>query len=279
MLPGTLPVASWPRRLADCRRGRRAEAGPFVSCCAGSTFACRGGWTTPSTWSGPARTGERVLPAAAVDGRSVPYFSLAMVPGGRGARRSRPGRCRGGRAGPGRARLDDAAEPPRTRRGDRPDRLRAVPGAGAAAATGNTGTPATTPTSRPARGWPASWPSRAGRSRWCPRAIPGVFAMATAVLEEAKQWPGVRGPGDPRDDRGPGGRQPGRRAAGPRLRRDLAVRPAQAVGGDRGPADRRRGRADLVLAIYNPASKTPHLAGRGDAGSAAASTATRVRRW
>ena len=63
---------------------------------------------------------------------------------------------------------------------------------------------------------------------------PGVFAMATAVLEEAKQWPGVRGAGDPGDDRRAGRRQPGRRAAGPRLRGHLAVRPAQAVGGHRG---------------------------------------------
>ena len=61
--------------------------------------------------------------------------------------------------------------------------------------------------------------------------------------------------GDPRDDSGAGGGEPGRRTAGPRLRGDLAVRSAQAVGRHRRAPDR-RGRADLVLAIYNPASKS-----------------------
>ncbi len=62
---------------------------------------------------------------------------------------------------------------------------------------------------------------------------PGVFAMATAVLEEAKQWPGRADPGYSGDDGRSGRRQPGRRSAGSRLRGDLAVRPAQAMGGDR----------------------------------------------
>ena len=66
---------------------------------------------------------------------------------------------------------------------------------------------------------------------------------------------GRRGAGDPGDDGGAGRREPGRRAAGPRLCGDLAVRPAQAVGRHR-RATHRRGQADLVLAIYNPASKT-----------------------
>ena len=123
-------------------------------------------------------------------------------------------------------------------------------------ATVSAAIPATTPTSLPAPGWPARWPSRAAPSRWCPPAIPGVFAMATAVLEEAKQWPGVRGAGDPGDDGGAGRRQPGRRPAGPRLRGHLAVRPAQAVGGHRSSGSPPRRSADLVLAIYNPASKS-----------------------
>ena len=75
-------------------------------------------------------------------------------------------------------------------------------------------------------------------------------------------------PGDPRDDRGAGGGQPGRRTAGSRLRGDLAVRPAQAVGRHRRAADRggqgRPGAGDL-----QPGVEEPHLAGRRDARPAA----------
>ena len=73
---------------------------------------------------------------------------------------------------------------------------------------------------------------------------PGVFAMAAAVLEVAAQEKYVDVPvrvlpGVTASQRG---RRGGRRPAGPRPRGDLAVRPAQAVGGRRRAA-RRRGRA------------------------------------
>ena len=66
---------------------------------------------------------------------------------------------------------------------------------------------------------------------------------------------GRGGAGDPGDDGGPGRRQPGRRPAGPRLRGHLAVRSAQPweVIEQRLTA---AAQADMVLAIYNPASKS-----------------------
>ena len=110
---------------------------------------------------------------------------------------------------------------------------------------------------------------------------PGVFAMAAAVLEVAEdpQWKDVPVRVAARADRGAGGGQPGRRAARPRLLRAVAVRPAQAVGGHRGPARPRRPRPTWCIAIYNPASKTPHLAAGPGPCAAAASTARRRPRW
>ena len=51
-------------------------------------------------------------------------------------------------------------------------------------------TPATTPTNPNAPGWHANWRS-GGAVAVVSSGDPGVFAMATAVLEEAKQWPDV----------------------------------------------------------------------------------------
>ena len=69
---------------------------------------------------------------------------------------------------------------------------------------------------------------------------PGVFAMATRGARGGRAEPRLRrvaGRGRARDHRGAGGRQPGRRAARPRLRDAVAVGPAQAVGGHRPAPD------------------------------------------
>ena len=72
---------------------------------------------------------------------------------------------------------------------------------------------------------------------------PGIFAMAAAVIEALDEEPGARGrrgarrAGRLRDAGGGGARG---RAARPRLLRDLAVGPAQAVGGRRAPPGRGR---------------------------------------
>ena len=196
---------------------------------------------------------ERVLPAAAVDDGSVPYFSLALVPGARSARPSVGGVAVVG-LGPGamdwmtpQSRRELAAATDLIGYGPYLDRV-------------------------PARDGQCRHPSdntdEASRARLaCTLAEqghavavvssgdPGVFAMATAVLEEAKQWPGVR------------------------VRVIPAMTAAQAVASRVGAplghdyavlslSDRLKSweviearltaaaQADLVLAIYNPASTT-----------------------
>jgi precorrin-2 C20-methyltransferase/precorrin-3B C17-methyltransferase len=83
---------------------------------------------------------------------------------------------------------------------------------------------------------------------------PGVFAMATAVLEEAKQWPGVRIRVIPAMTAA----QAVASRVGAPLGHDYAVislsdrlKPWDVISGRLGAA----AAADLVLAIYNPASK------------------------
>jgi precorrin-2 C20-methyltransferase/precorrin-3B C17-methyltransferase len=84
---------------------------------------------------------------------------------------------------------------------------------------------------------------------------PGVFAMATAVLEEAKQWPGV----DVRVIPAMTAAQAVASRVGAPLGHDYAVislsdrlKPWEVIEERLTAA----ARADLVLAIYNPASKT-----------------------
>jgi precorrin-2 C20-methyltransferase/precorrin-3B C17-methyltransferase len=84
---------------------------------------------------------------------------------------------------------------------------------------------------------------------------PGVFAMATAVLEEAKQWPGVQ----IRIIPGMTAAQGVASRVGAPLGHDYAVislsdrlKPWEVISARLAAA----AAADLVLAIYNPASKT-----------------------
>ena len=84
---------------------------------------------------------------------------------------------------------------------------------------------------------------------------PGVFAMATAVLEEAKQWPGV----EVRVIPAMTAAQAVASRVGAPLGHDYAVislsdrlKPWEVISARLDAA----AAADLVLAIYNPASKT-----------------------
>ena len=121
--------------------------------------------------------------------------------------------------------------------------------------------PATTPTSRPAPGSPARWPNRAVRWRWCRPATRAFSADGNRSARGSQTVAGSADPGHPRDDRGASGRQPGRRAVGPRLRGHLAVGPAQAVGCHRDPSDR-RGQRRSGAGHLQPGLQKPHLAGR-----------------
>ena len=107
---------------------------------------------------------------------------------------------------------------------------------------------------------------------------PGVFAMATAVLEEAKQWPGVRVRVIPAMTAA----QAVASRVGAPLGHDYAVlsllRPAQAVGRHRGAPDRGRtgrpGARDL-----QPGIDRPEHGRSARCGSCCCPTAIRARRW
>ena len=88
---------------------------------------------------------------------------------------------------------------------------------------------------------------------------PGVFAMASVVLEAAAadaRFAAVPVAHRAGDHRRAGGRQPGRGAARARLRDAVAVGPAQAVGRHRQAAGGGGATADFAIAIYNPASRS-----------------------
>jgi precorrin-2 C20-methyltransferase/precorrin-3B C17-methyltransferase len=252
ILPGTLPVSELARHLSDADAAVVLKLGrsyPAVR----EALSLAGRLDDAFYVERASTSAERVLPAAAVDDGSVPYFSLALVPG---ARRARPsvGCVAVVGLGPGtmdwmtpQSRRELAAATDLIGYGPYLDRV-------------------------PARDGQCRHPSdntdEASRARLaCTLAEqghavavvssgdPGVFAMATAVLEEAKQWPGVR------------------------VRVIPAMTAAQAVASRVGAplghdyavlslSDRLKSweviearltaaaQADLVLAIYNPASTT-----------------------
>ncbi len=258
VLPGTLPVAELTRRLADADAAVVLKLGrsyPAVR----EALSASGRLDDAFYVERASTPGQRVLPAADVDETSVPYFSLAMLPGSR--RLERPSSLQppvGAVAvvglGPG---ASDWMTPQSCRElaaatdliGYR-TYLDRVP-----VRDGQRRHPSDN-TDEPARARLACTLAEQGRAvAVVSSGDPGVFAMATAVLEEAKQWPGVR------------------ISVIPAMTAAQAV--ASRVGAPLGHdyavislSDRLKGweviearlaaaaAADLVLAIYNPASKT-----------------------
>ena len=252
VLPGTLPVAELARRLADADAAVVLKLGRSYP--AVREALSMSGRLDDALYVERASTAlERVLGAADVDDASVPYMSLAMVPSG-SRRRGNPGAVSVVGLGPGHAEWMT----PESRRelaaatdliGYGPY-LKRVP-----ARHGQRRHPSDN-TDEPARARLACTLAERGRAvAVVSSGDPGVFAMATAVLEEAKQWPGVR------------------------VRVIPAMTAAQAVASRAGAplghdyavislSDRLKsweviearlraaGEADLVLAIYNPASKS-----------------------
>jgi precorrin-2 C20-methyltransferase/precorrin-3B C17-methyltransferase len=251
ILPGTLPVDELKRRLADTdaavvlKLGRSYPAVREALSSAGrldeAFYVERA--STPL---------ERVMPAGEVDDETVPYFSLAMLPG---AARRDPvtGSVAVVGLGPG----DTDWMTPQSRR----ELAAATDLIGYGPYLDRVGTrdgqhrhPSDN-TDEPARARLACTLAQQGRAvAVVSSGDPGVFAMATAVLEEAKQWPGVQ------------------------VRVIPAMTAAQAVASRVGAplghdyavislSDRLKpwdvieqrltaaAQADLVLAIYNPASK------------------------
>jgi precorrin-2 C20-methyltransferase/precorrin-3B C17-methyltransferase len=254
VLPGTLPVSELTRRLADADAAVVLKLGrsyPAVR----EALSASGRLEDAFYVERASTPGQRILPAGDVDETTVPYFSLAMVPGGRPERQpARSGSVAVVGLGPG----DVAWMTPQSRRelaaatdligyGGYLDR---VP-----ARDGQRRHPSDN-TDEPARARLACKLAEQGHAvAVVSSGDPGVFAMATAVLEEAKEWPGV-----------PVRIVPAMTAAqavasrvGAPLGHDYAVislsdrlKPWQVIESRLAAA----AAADLVLAIYNPASKT-----------------------
>ena len=228
IIPGTLPVDELKRRLADTdaavilKLGRSYPAVREALSSAGrlddAYYVERA--STPQ---------QRVLPAAEVDDDKVPYFSLAMLPGAAVPGRRPRAASRSSASGPGdidwmtpQSRRELAAATDLIGYGPYLDRIRPRDGQRRHPSDN---------TDEPARARLACTLAEEGRAvAVVSSGDPGVFAMATAVLEEAKQWPGVTVRVIPAMTAAQAVASRVGRAAGPRLRGDLAVRSAQAVG-------------------------------------------------
>jgi precorrin-2 C20-methyltransferase/precorrin-3B C17-methyltransferase len=252
ILPGTLPSDELRRRLADTDAAVVLKLGrsyPAVR----EALSAAGRLDEALYVERASTSGQKVLPAADVDEASVPYFSLAMLPG-----MSSPPEKSGSVAvvglGPGdvdwmtpqsRRELAAATDligygPYLDRVGIRPGQLRHP----------------SDNTDEPARAKLACTLAEQGHAvAVVSSGDPGVFAMATAVLEEAKQWPGV----DVRVIPAMTAAQAVASRVGAPLGHDYAVislsdrlKPWDVIAARLTAA----AVADLVLAIYNPASKT-----------------------
>jgi precorrin-2 C20-methyltransferase/precorrin-3B C17-methyltransferase len=196
---------------------------------------------------------QRVLPAADVDAATVPYFSLALLPGGRPQATRRAGVAVVG-LGPGHSdwmtpesRRELAAATDLIGYGPYLERI--------PARDGQRRHPSDN-TDEPARARLACALAEQGHAvAVVSSGDPGVFAMATAVLEEAKQWPEVQVRVVPAMTAA----QAVASRVGAPLGHDYAVislsdrlKPWSVIAERLAAA----AAADLVLAIYNPASKT-----------------------
>jgi precorrin-2 C20-methyltransferase/precorrin-3B C17-methyltransferase len=252
ILPGTLPVDELKRRLADTdaavvlKLGRSYPAVREALSSAGrldDTFYVERASTAR----------QRVMPAGGVDEESVPYFSLAMLPGA--ARRDAPtGSVAVVGLGPG----DSDWMTPQSRRelAAASDLIGYGPYLDRVATRDGQRCHPSDNTDEPARARLACTLAQQGRAvAVVSSGDPGVFAMATAVLEEAKQWPGV----DVRVIPAMTAAQAVASRVGAPLGHDYAVislsdrlKPWDVIEARLTAA----AQADLVLAIYNPASKS-----------------------
>jgi precorrin-2 C20-methyltransferase / precorrin-3B C17-methyltransferase len=251
ILPGTLPADELERRLADTDAAVVLKLGrsyPAVR----QALSASGRIGEAFYVERASTAGQRVLPAADA-GDDVPYFSLAMVPGT--ARRAAvTGSVAVVGLGPGdpdwmtpQSRRELAAATDLIGYGPYLDRI--------GARTGQRRHPSDN-TDEPARARLACTLAEQGRTvAVVSSGDPGVFAMATAVLEEAKQWPGVAVRVVPAMTAA----QAVASRVGAPLGHDYAVlslsdrlKPWDVIAGRITAA----AAADLVLAVYNPASKS-----------------------
>jgi precorrin-2 C20-methyltransferase/precorrin-3B C17-methyltransferase len=252
ILPGSLPPDELRRRLDDTDAAVILKLGRSYPAVREALSAA--GRLDEALYVERASTAaQKVIPAADVDEASVPYFSLAMLPGM--SQRSEPvGSVAVVGLGPG----DVDWMTPQSRRelatatdligyGPYLDRV--------GIRHGQTRHPSDN-TDEPARAKLACTLAEQGHAvAVVSSGDPGVFAMATAVLEEAKQWPGV----DVRVIPAMTAAQAVASRVGAPLGHDYAVislsdrlKPWDVIAARLTAA----ATADLVLAIYNPASKT-----------------------
>ena len=255
ILPGTLPVAELARRLADTDAAVIMKLGrtyPQVR----EALSLSGRLDDAVYVERASTEGQRVMPAADVDETNVPYFSLAILHGdGRTTRQPpRTGTVAVVGLGPG----DAAWMTPQCCRelaaatdligyGPYLDRVPPSPGQRRHPSDN---------TDEPARARLACELAEQGHAvAVVSSGDPGVFAMATAVLEEAKQWPGVVVRVIPAMTAA----QAVASRVGAPLGHDYAVlslsdrlKPWDVIAARLAAA----AAADLVLAIYNPASQS-----------------------
>jgi precorrin-2 C20-methyltransferase / precorrin-3B C17-methyltransferase len=267
ILPGTLPAAELSRRLADTDAAVIMKLGRSYPAVREALSAT--GRLSAAFYVERASTPEqRVLPAGDVDPTAVPYFALAMVPG------------MANRIGPIPPMPIPASPPPSTTQGGiavvglgpgdvdwmTPQARRELTSATdligygpyldrVPTHDGQTRHPSDN-TDEPARARLACTLATQGRAvAVVSSGDPGVFAMATAVLEEAVDWPGVAVRVIPAMTAA----QAVASRVGAPLGHDYAVislsdrlKPWDVIATRLAAA----AAADLVLAIYNPASKT-----------------------
>jgi precorrin-2 C20-methyltransferase / precorrin-3B C17-methyltransferase len=252
ILPGTLPADELRRRLADTDAAVVMKLGRSYP--AVREALSRAGRLDDASYVERASTAsQRVSPAGEVDENSVPYFSVVMLPG-RATPPAGTGSVTVVGLGPGdldwmtpQSRHELAAATDLIGYGPYLDRV--------GLRDGQRRHPSDN-TDEPARARLACALAEEGRTvAVVSSGDPGVFAMATAVLEEAKQWPGV----DVRVIPAMTAAQAVASRVGAPLGHDYAVislsdrlKPWEVIEARLHAA----AQADMVLAIYNPASKS-----------------------
>ena len=255
VLPGTLPVSELARRLADTDAAVIMKLGRTYSQVR-EALSLSGRLEEAIYVERASSEGQRVMPAADVDDTQVPYFSLAVVPGDGTTTRAAPrtGTVAVVGLGPG---MSEWMTPQSLRElaavtdligyGPYLDRVPIRPGQRRHPSNNS---------DEPQRAQLACELAEQGRAvAVVSSGDPGVFAMATAVLEEAKQWPNVAVRVIPAMTAA----QAVASRVGAPLGHDYAVlslsdrlKPWEVISARLSAA----AAADLVLAIYNPASKS-----------------------
>ncbi|MDG4666586.1 precorrin-2 C(20)-methyltransferase [Mycobacterium sp. 236(2023)] len=252
ILPGTLPQQELQRRLADTDAAVILKLGRSYPAVRQALSAA--GRLGDAFYVERASTErQRVLPAADVDDGSVPYFALAMLTGDRKGPTG-TGTVAVVGLGPG----DTNWMTPQSRHelGAATDLIGYGPYLDRVPPRDGQRRHPSDNTDEPARARLACELAEQGRTvAVVSSGDPGVFAMATAVLEEAEQWPNV----DVRVIPAMTAAQAVASRVGAPLGHDYSVislsdrlKPWDVIARRLSAA----AAADMVLAIYNPASKT-----------------------